>query len=181
MSSTRVETPSASSFASTRFSASGSPDTTVWPGPLSAAIPTSPSPASSAASATSTLAVTAAVAPSPLRLVARRLRSTMTFAASSSESAPATVQALTSPMLCPITACGSMPHERHSCASDTWSAHSAGWLYSGTSMRERLRSAVISSSSDQSTWFDSASSQRASARTKTGSSSSSRLPMSARS
>ena len=50
----------------------------------------------------------------------------MTAAASSSESAPATYAAATSPWECPITASGSTPSSCHTAASETIVANSAG-------------------------------------------------------
>jgi hypothetical protein len=57
-----------------------------------------------------------AMAPRPLAVFMRELRAQIAAAASSSVNAPETAAAAISPMLCPTTAPGSMPRDRHSSA-----------------------------------------------------------------
>jgi len=57
--------------------------------------------------------------PRPASAPITRLRSATTFAPSESDSAPATTAAAISPWLCPTTASGATPKDRHSAARDT--------------------------------------------------------------
>ena len=75
-------------------------------------------------------APTAAMPPRPDSRRNALLRKATTRAASSNDSAPATQAAAISPWLCPTTAAGSTPYERHSAASDTITAHDSGWIAS---------------------------------------------------
>ncbi len=87
-----------------------------------------------------------------------RLRRATTRAASSSDNAPATHAAAISPWECPTTAEGATPWARHSSASDTIIAHSAGWTTS-------TRSSAAASSSTSSR-FQSAHGDRAAAHSR---------------
>ena len=80
-------------------------------------------------------ASTTAIVPPGGSAAASRPRATTMRAASSSEKTPATHAAAYSPKLCPITAAGSMPHERQSAASAYSIAKSAGCAYSVRSVR----------------------------------------------
>jgi len=84
----------------------------------------------SAAVTVSAVACTAAIAPPSGSAPIRRARSQISRAPSSSDITPATVAAATSPTEWPITTAGVTPQWRHSPASDTASANSAGWVYS---------------------------------------------------
>ena len=87
-----------------------------------------------------------AMAPSPGRFWVSRPRRATTRSASSSGKMPATQAAAYSPRLWPSTSAGSMPQERHSAASATWVANSAGWAMAVSSSRVAWASPYSSSS-----------------------------------
>ena len=120
-------TPCAVSCAPTAASAAGSPDSTHCCGEFIEAMARSGRPASSGATAPAG-APTAAIAPGRERSWASRARAAVTRTPSASGKTPATVAATSSPVLCPISACGRMPQDIHRCASAYSSVNSAGWV-----------------------------------------------------
>ncbi|KYF91513.1 hypothetical protein BE20_14470 [Sorangium cellulosum] len=124
---------------------------------------------SSARSVSATGSSTRAIPPAPLACSTSRPRAQMIRAASSRLSAPATCAAATSPRLCPTTASGSTPQDRHSAASATWIAKMAGWTTSEASSRRGLP-AVSAVMSEEGACGRIASSHRRSAARNTGSS-----------
>ncbi len=105
------------------------------------------------------------MAPLPAMARIALLRKETTRAPSSRDSAPATTAAAISPCEWPSTASGSTPTERHSSASDTITAQSAGWT---TSTRSNASASPRTSASDQSTNGSSAASHAAIERANTG-------------
>ncbi|GAA5708210.1 hypothetical protein Save01_09094 [Streptomyces avermitilis] len=155
----RARTPSSAQRASSSSSASGSPATTVLTGPLTEATETRPGhPAiSSRAAADGSATDTIPPRPASVEPIALARRAT-TRAPSARSSAPQTQAAAISPCECPSTASGSTPYERHSAASDTITAHSAGCTTSTRSQGGVPGSCRRTASSDQSTYGRSASS-----------------------
>ena len=87
--------------------------------PFTAATETRPSkPLTSSWASSNGIPITA-IRPLPVACCIRRPRWKMTVIASLNESTPATCAAATSPMLCPMTASGTTPHERQSAANAT--------------------------------------------------------------
>jgi hypothetical protein len=82
--------------------------------------------APSAAWTVDSLVKTAAIAPPAGNDCISRPRAATSFKASSRPNTPASSAATYSPMLCPMTADGTTPHERHSSASAYSIAKSAG-------------------------------------------------------
>ena len=104
-----------------------SPEMVVLAGPLTAAIEIrSDQPAMTAATSSSD-ANTVAMEPVRDRVSISRARSTARRRPSSRPTAPATQAATYSPKLCPRTATGSTPHDRHNWASAYSTANRAGW------------------------------------------------------
>jgi hypothetical protein len=153
----RARTPVAWHWASSSSRAVGSPETTIDPGPFTAAIASRSPQAASLSSACSAIHATDIIPPLPASPANAWPRSATTRAASSRDSAPATHAAAISPWECPTTADGFTPHERHSSARDTITAKSAGCT---TSTRSRLGAPgapSMTSRRDQSTCAASAS------------------------
>ena len=114
------------------------PDATLIVGPLTTAIASSgPSSGCSSASDSGTLSI----APSG-RVSNKRPRNSTSVSASSRLKTPARCAAVYSPMLWPIIAAGSMPHDIHSLACAYWIVSSAGSASEG---RSSWRAAAASS------------------------------------
>ena len=125
----------------------------------------------------STDAFSDTIAPLPTIAVSARLRNVATRAASSSDSAPATQVAATSPCEWPMTAAGSTPKERHSAASATVTANRVGCTTSSRSSDGAPSPPRSASSTDQSTNRSTAAAASRSAWAKTGEDSISSSPI----
>ncbi len=167
-------TPAFASTLPRSRSPSGSPETTTVCGPLTAATETR-SPSGAIRSRTHSCEATIdSIPPLPLSARRARLRSAEIRAPSSRDSAPATHAAAISPWEWPTTAEGSSPAARHTSASETITAHSAGWT---TSTSDSAASSSRTSESDQSTCSSSSRSHNSSRAAKTGEVSRSRRAM----
>ncbi len=105
------------------------PDTTVCSGAFTAAIETFAWCGAIASATHASGANTAVIAPPAGSDCISRPRSAMSRAASSSDITPARYAAANSPTECPTTTLGATPQDRHSSASATSSAKSAGCVY----------------------------------------------------
>ena len=138
----RARTPAASYAASRPSSAAASPETTEVRGAVDrgdgqgAAVGArrrgAPRPRARS---------TEAMPPRPASAGSARLRSATTRAPSSRLNAPATTAAAISPCEWPTTAAGRTPNDSHTAASDTITAHNAGWTTSTRSNAASSRSA----------------------------------------
>ena len=144
----RQNVPSAVRRVSSSSSATGSPAITVEPGLLATATARRSATPTSSRSLSAWGSATMAIAPWPAIRRNSRLRRQMIRAASVKDSAPATCAAATSPMLWPMTATGSTPRLRHTAASATSMANSAGCITSMSSSRAGGGDACNSASSD---------------------------------
>ncbi len=154
-----------------------SPDSTTDPGSFTAATArTASCPAMTRAASSGGIA-TQAIFPRPVAFCMIRLRHATSLTAVSSDSAPATCAAATSPTLCPRTPSGVMPHEPRSAVRPIWIAKRAGCTTSVSPSRERSSGARSSSSNDQETCRRRSSSHSSSLARNTGSSARSRWPI----
>ena len=111
----------------TAATASRSPEMAVFAGPLTAAIDRCAWCSQIVSATWLSGANTAAIAPVCARACMRRPRAAASSRPSSRVIAPATQAAMYSPKLCPRTATGSTPQDRHSSASAYSTANRAGW------------------------------------------------------
>lgn len=147
-------------------------------GPLTAATVSRPRYGLISSDASCSDIATAAIAPDPLVDAMTSPRRTATVIAWSSPRLPAAKAAPISPTLCPTTASGVMPQDRHSSTSAACTATMAAWAISVSVSREDSRGAHSSASNDHPPSSRVISSQRRSTRALTGSASSPR-PISA--
>ena len=121
-------------------------------GPLTAATASRSPQAASRSRTRAAGSATDSIPPRPASAASAWLRSATTRAASSRDKIPATQAAAISPWLWPTTASGVIPAACQSAASDTITAHSAGWTTSARSRPGAPSAPASTSSSDQSTY-----------------------------
>ena len=126
-------------------SASG-PETVKQFGALTAASTTWPPVAAKAASRSAKGANTAAMPPVAGSAWIRRPRSAERCSAVSKGSTPAAQAAASSPMLCPATAAGRTPQDRHSSVRAYWMAKITGWVTAVWARAAGVMSSAYSSS-----------------------------------
>ena len=158
----------ADSSASNSPSAAGSPETTVAAGPLTAATDSRPGQRASSSRTAASGITTDTIPPAPPSPDRARERTATTRAASASGRIPATVAAAISPCEWPTTASGPTPAACQTAASETITAHSAGWTTSAASSPGAPPAPASTSSRSQSTYGASAAPHSASRPANTG-------------